>query len=110
MERDMKFDPFATGLVLALMFAGCTRGPGVNDVQSRAFCTGRLISFRHRSLSGALAPTNQVMFFDRSTVIRIHGTYLIIGAPCCVLLAGLVVLVVLPVLVSRFRKRRKREQ
>jgi hypothetical protein len=51
-----------------------------------------------------------IMFFDRSTVIRVGGTYISIELPYYVLLAGIVAIVFLPVVVSQFRRRRACEK
>ena len=111
--RRSKLGLFAPALALALLLSGCTREPGSDDWR-----IGSAVSVQHGQVDFISPPVlewsfgsyNSVMCFDRSTVIRMRGTYVIVGAPYYVLLAGLVALGVLPVVASRLRKRRRVEE
>jgi hypothetical protein len=100
-------------VALALLLPGCTRGAGPKDWQ-----IGSFIYCLHGHIDFAAPPTfeiglgsyRSIMCFDHSTVFRVSsGTYVSIELPYYALLAGCVALVLIPVVFSRLRKRRKHD-
>src|SRR5262245_1478753 len=94
---------------LALLLTGCTRGPGPKDWQ-----VGSFIYCLHGQVHFAAPPTFEIPFgsyrsimcFDHSTVFRMSsGTYVSIECPYYALLAVCIALVVLPMAVTKLRKR-----
>ena len=108
----VKFRYIQFFLALMITVTSCTRGPGPKDWQ-----IGSCIVVMHGTVCFASPPSfewsfgsyNSVMCFRSSTVLRMHGTYFILGAPYEALLAVAVALGVLPIVVSRLRKRRKQQ-
>ncbi len=97
-------------LALAFLITGCTAGPGPRD-----WHVGPVFWVMHGQVDFDSEPQakwefgsyKSVMFFPQTTVVRIVGTYYIIGAPAQLLVPCVVVLACLPPLVFLTAKRRK---
>ena len=111
--RVMSFRLHICVFVLAILLAGCTRGPGSEDWQMGSFiyCVHGQVDFvAPPTFEVNLGSYRSIMCFDRWTVLRMGGTYVGVELPYYVLLAGGVALVLMPVVFSMIRKRKRCER
>jgi hypothetical protein len=80
----MRFGRFSFALALAFLLAGCASGPGPQDWHLGSFIYvlhGQVDFVSPPSFEWRFGAYNSVMFFDRSTLIRMGGTYCSIELP-----------------------------